>query len=170
MSALFNIDGLDALNQALQDLPAKIEARVLRGGLRAGANEILAEAKALCPVSPPSAYNKKLYGARMGELRDSLRISTGVRNGKVSAKIKAGNKKAWYAHLVEFGSARHRIQPSTKKSLVLGGLFRSSIDHPGAKPSPFMRRAMDRKSGAALRTMAEYMRIRVPREIKKAGT
>lgn len=152
------IQGLADLHRALQELPAKIEANVLRGGLRAGAKVIAEEARQQAP-------------AQSGALRKSIRVSLRLRKaeGKVQAFVKAGNKQAWYANLVEFGTARHLIKPKNRKSLFLAGLAREVVDHPGAKPKPFMRPAFDAKAQAAIEAMAGYIRNRLPRELKKAG-
>lgn len=160
--------GLAELNQTLQDLPAKIERTVLRGGLRAGADLIAEEAVRLCPEAPPNMTAVKL-GATRGELKRSIKVTVRVRRktGWLNAKITAGNKVAWYAHLVEFGAARHWIKPKSRKSLFLAGLFKEVIDHPGARPKPFMRPAFDAKHPAAVAAMADYIRARLPRELKK---
>lgn len=57
------VKGLADLNKFLQQLPAKVEQSVLRGALRAGANVVMAEAKANVPVDS-------------GQLRDGLKVST----------------------------------------------------------------------------------------------
>lgn len=161
------IKGLTELQKVLDELPAKIEANVLRAGMRVGAKVIEAEAKRLVPVSQPSGGNRKGYGAQMGALRDSIRVSMRSRNGQIQARIRAGNKVAWYAHLVEFGTARHTIKPKNRKSLLFAHLARELVDHPGARPKPFMRPAFDAKAQAAIEAMAEYMKQRLPREVKK---
>lgn len=154
----FQITGLAELHKTLQELPATIERNVLRGGLRAGGKVIEAEAKRLASV-------------HSGEVRDSIRVSMRVRSkaGWVNAQVKAGGKKAWYARLVEFGTARHWIRPKHRKSLFLAGLFKEAVDHPGAKPKPFMRPAFDGKAPTAIAAMADYIRARLPKELKKAG-
>lgn len=163
------IRGLSELHQALQELPAKIERNVLRGGLRAGAQVMEAEAKRLVPVAPPTLDGVK-RGARAGELMRSIRITMRAnRSGGVRAQLKAGNKVAWYAHLVEFGTARHWIKPKSRKSLFIAGLFKEVIDHPGARPKPFMRPTFDGKWRAAIDATASYIRARLPKELKKAG-
>jgi HK97 gp10 family phage protein len=152
------IKGLAELHQTLQQLPATIERNVLRGALRAGGKVIEAEARSLVPVAS-------------GDVRDSIRVSMRVRSkaGWVNAQVKAGNKKAWYARLVEFGTARHWIRPKNRKSLFIAGLFKEAVDHPGAKPKPFMRPAFDNKARAAIDAMADYIRARLPKELRKAG-
>lgn len=152
------IKGLADLHRALQELPAKVEANVLRGGLRAAGKVIQEEAMARVPVAS-------------GDLRDSIRVSARLqkKRGKVEATVKAGSKKAWYAHLVEFGTAAHFIKPKNRKSLFFAWLAKEVVNHPGAKRKPYMRPAFDGKAQSALQAMADYIRARLPKEIKKAG-
>lgn len=77
------------LQEFLNQLPAKMEANVVRGGLRAGVKILQTEVKENVPV-------------RMGKLKKSIRISGRVKNGAVSVFLKVGNKEAWYGHIVEF--------------------------------------------------------------------
>ena len=164
---IHNIKGLDALQKLLDELPANIEKNIVRGGLRAAAKIIRDEARRLCPVSPPSEESVRLYGTVAGELRDSIRVSVRTSRGKVQATIKAGNKKAFYAHMVEFGTARHLIKPANRKSLFFAGVFKASADHPGADKKPFMRPAFAHASTEAIETFATYVRDRLPTEIEK---
>ena len=150
------VSGLKELNDALQDLPAKIEKNVLRGAMRAGAKVMLDAARQQVPV-------------RTGALRDSLTLKSGYQRGRVTGTVRAGNAKAYYAHMVEFGTARHFIKPKTARSLFIAGLFRDGVDHPGARARPFMRPAFDASSVAAIEALAEYLRVRIPREFDKAG-
>ena len=168
MASSVEIRGLAELHKTLQELPAKIERNVLRGGLRAGAKVMEAEAARLCPEGLPTLDSVK-RGAREGELKRSIRVTMRASKSTVRAQLKAGNKVAWYAHLVEFGTARHWIKPKSRKSLFVAGLFKEVIDHPGARPKPFMRPAFDSKWRAAIDAMAEYIRGRLPKEFKKAG-
>lgn len=150
------ITGLAELNRVLQELPAKIEGRILRGAMRAGQKVILDAAKSNVPV-------------QSGALRGSLRITTRSKGGKVSATLVAGNKKAFYAHMVEFGTARHFIKPKKTKSLFFAGLARQVVDHPGAGPSPFMRPAFDASSEQALTAVRDYIATRIPKELARAN-
>jgi len=168
MASSVEIKGLAELNKALQDLPAKIERNVLRGGLRAGAKVMEAEAVRRCSEAPPT-FDSVQRGARKGELKRSIRVTMRASQGTVRARLKAGNRLAWYAHLVEFGTARHWIKPKSRKSLFIAGLLKEVVDHPGAKPKPFMRPAFDGKWRAAVDAMANYIRERLPKEIGKLG-
>jgi HK97 gp10 family phage protein len=161
------IKGLEGLQSLLDELPAKIELNIVRGGLRAAAKVIEAEAKRLCPVGDPSTENKQLYGGYAGALRDSIHVSMRTSKGTAKATIKAGGKIAYYAHMVEFGTARHWIKPLNRKSLFLAGLFKEAVDHPGAKKKPFMRPAIDGQADGAVDVMADYVRERIPKEVAK---
>lgn len=166
------VKGLDELDKILQTLPANIEGNVMRGALREGQKVFLAEARALVPVED-------------GDLRDSLRIVTARKSRKfgwIRVHLKAGNKTAWYAHLVKFGTASYytgkgrtvgkpyKIKPRPgKKALLFGGKVREVVTHSGIKPSPFMRRAVDRGQGRAIAATVAYLRRRIPREVKRHG-
>jgi HK97 gp10 family phage protein len=148
------IKGLAELEKALAELPDKIERNILRSALRTGAKVIEAEAKTQVPV-------------RTGRLRDSIRVSVRLRGGKPVATITAGGRKkgqAWYAHLVEFGAKAHFIKPKKAKSLLIAGLLRDGVDHPGATKHPFMRPALDAAGAAAVRAFGEQVRRRLTKQ------
>lgn len=147
------VKGLAELQTFLDQLPAKMEANVLRGALRAGAKPILEAAKSAAPVGEPSETNRKRYKLYAGALKDSIRISGRIdkRNGNVTASVKAGGKTksgadVFYAHMVEFGTKPHVIGDGT---------------HPGVQAKPFMRPALDAQSGAAIVAVGEYIKKRL---------
>lgn len=172
------VKGLAELQRALDALPAKIEANIMRGALRAGAKVLADAAKA------------NIHGDT-GGLAKSVRVGTRVdkRLGRVAAYVRAGGKgtPGWYAHIVERGSVAHWIavredaRPERKTrrglrkvsintlnrmakrgSLVIGGHFvGASIAHPGAKAKPFMRPALDGNASAAVEGTREYIRKRL---------
>jgi HK97 gp10 family phage protein len=159
------VKGLSELQKLLDELPARIEANLVRGGLRAAAKVIRDEARRLCPVGDSSNLPK---GHGAGALRDSIRVSVSARHGTITASIKAGGKNnIYYAHMVEYGTARHLIKPKNRKSLFIAGLFKEVIDHPGAQKKPFMRPALDSKVDEAISTFAAYVKNRLDAEIKK---
>lgn len=149
------IKGALELDRALKNLPDKIARNLLRAALRAGGKVILERARAGVPVES-------------GALRDSLRVSTSLRGGVARASVKAGSKKAYYAHMVEFGTQRHWIKPRNRKSLFLAGLAREVVDHPGARDKPFMRPAIEQGAGAATEAIADYIRKRLDKIAAKS--
>lgn len=166
--AEFHVDGLAELEQFLDKLPKNIIEKVMRGGLRAGQVVILRDAKDRCPVEEPSDYARK-WGAYPGALRDSLRVGTPrvTADGNVVSRLTAGNKKAFYARWVEFGTKPHMIRARNGGALAIGGGAYKSVQHPGARPYPFFRTAVDLQSHAATQRVAEYLAGRVTKEIGK---
>lgn len=154
MVSELHVSGLAELDKLLKELPAKIEGNIMRGAMRAGAKVFADRAKELVPV-------------KSGQLRDSIKVSTRSRRGRVSATVRAGGKKAFYAHMVEFGTARHFIKPRKRKSLFFAGLAREVVDHPGASPKPFMRPALDGGQVEAVNAAADYIRKRLAKEAAK---
>ena len=142
------VKGLADLNKFLQQLPAKVEQSVLRGALRAGANVVMAEAKANVPVDS-------------GQLRDGVKVSTNSRRGRVTAKVKATGKHAHIAPWLEYGTAAHKITAKKGKGLFFGGLFVKGVQHPGARPKPFLRPALDGRAQDAVVAAAQYMKRRL---------
>lgn len=139
------VNGLAELDRFLQTVPVRIERNVLRSGLRAGMKVILPEAR------------RNVHSVS-GLLAAGLRIGTGARGGRVWAYLRARGKHAYVAKWVEFGTRAHRIAAKDKGWLSFGGLFAKSVHHPGARPKPFMRPALDAKASAAVLATAEAMR------------
>jgi len=154
MANELHVSGLSELDRLLKELPAKIEGNIMRGAVRAGAKVMETRAKELVPVDD-------------GDLRDSIKVSTKSKRGKVSATVRAGGKKAFYAHMVEFGTARHFIKPKKRKSLFFAGIAREVVDHPGTSPKPFMRPALDNSQREAVDAAAAYIRARLAKEAAK---
>lgn len=147
----YNIEGLAELQAALQAFPVKIEKNILRGALRAGAQKIREEAQRLVPV-------------KSGALKRSIRVSTNAQGAVAKSTLRAGDAKAFYAHMVEFGTAPHKITARKAKVLAIGV---ASVNHPGSKPKPFMRPAMDSRAQAAAEAAGDYLRERIPLEAVK---
>ena len=183
------ITGLKELNDVLKSLPEKIEKNVMRGALRAGQKVMLDGAKAKV-----GSVTKKDTGL----LEKSLRIRFNRKSGKfnwIRSYLIAGDKDAYYSHMVEFGTVAHwitikkeaRLSRMTRRgpkkygisthnemlkngSLVIGKNFvGASVAHPGSKEKPFMRRTFDSYSNAAMSASVEYLRKRIPKELKKAS-
>lgn len=177
------VAGLSELHNTLQSLPTQIEANVLRGALRQGLKVIEQEARAKVPV-------------KEGALRDSIKIRFKRQRlkkaGMVVMQVVAGNKTAWYPHLIEYGTASYYTgkgrtvgkpyiikakdatgkelsNPLKKAALRFGATMTNQVVHPGIKPQPFMRPAADSLSGKALDEFTRYVQTRLPKEIKRAG-
>lgn len=154
MSQFVHVKGLAALQAQLDKLPATLEANVMRGGMRAGGKVLEREIELHVPEVLRSS-------GKSGELKASVRTTTSSKKGVVSAFVKMGDEKAYWWRWFEFGTAAHDIKPKSRASLFVAGLLREIVHHPGAKPRPVMRSAMDSKAGAALVAVGEYVRNRL---------
>ena len=143
-----NVKGLSELQKFLDQVPAKIERNVMRGALRAGMKVVL-------PVAKGNIHSVS------GDLAAGLRIGTRSRGGVVSSYIRTKGRHGFVAHWVEFGTAAHGILGKFGGSMFFGGIFTKSVDHPGARPHPFMRPALDSQAQPAVVAAAEYMKNRL---------
>jgi HK97 gp10 family phage protein len=155
MAKQINIVGGKELAEFLKTLPAKLERNVMRGALRAGAKVIADEAKANVPT-------------RMGALKKSIRVSSKLKKGEVTASAKAGNKKVFYAGWVEFGTAPHKIVASKMFLRFIakdGNVVKTkSVNHTGAVSKPFMRPALDTKAAQSIQEAGRYIKQRMTKE------
>lgn len=120
------IQGLDRLKRKLAKLPA-VAKQMIRQAMEAKANEIVAMMKNLVPVDDGTLRDS--IGWTWGKApKGSLTLASVQATGDsdMTLTIYAGNKEAFYARWVEFGTARHKN----------GGLFAGSI-HPGTTAQPF---------------------------------
>jgi HK97 gp10 family phage protein len=174
MSKFVRINGLSDLQKVLNELPVKMERNVMRSALRAGAQVVLKGAQANINDDTRA-------------LSQSLRVSTRAKRGQVTATVKTD---LFYAKMVEFGTSQHFItvdedaRPGRitrrgyrsysistlndmvkRGSLVIGGAFvGQSVAHPGARPHPFMRPALDSEAGRALEAVGMAIRRRLTKQ------
>lgn len=175
MNKLAHVKGLAELQKLLDELPAKLEANVMRGALRSGMNVYKAEAK-------------RNINNVSGDLAKALKVGTRIEKNLGAAIVKSnlaakgfeGYKAMW----VEFGTNPHLISVAdedkmvnkraslkagrvvkesmtsvNRRVLAIGGNFVGpTLQHPGAKPHPFLRPAFDAKSDAALMQVAKYIK------------
>ena len=100
-----------------------------------------------------------------GALSKGIKVATRSRQGVVTALVKTTGPHAYLAPWLEYGTAAHRIAPARAKALFLGGMFVASVAHPGSRPKPFMRPAMDSHAGESVVAVGEYVKKR----LTKAG-
>lgn len=163
---VIKVNGLADLQKMLNEFPAKLEANIMRGALRAGANVFRDRARAYAPV-------------RSGKLKKSIKVKTTLRRGKAMAQVVAGGGDAWYAKFVEFGTASfyegsgktvgapYLIKPKKGKALKFGNIYAPQVIHEGVRPSGFMRKAIDAGETEIIEKTAAYIRQRIGREIIK---
>ncbi len=143
-----HVRGLVDIQKFLDQLPAKLEANVMRGALRAGM-------KVVQPVAKSNVHSVS------GLLAAGLKVGTRARGGVVTAYLKSTGKHGYLARWVEYGTAAHNIAAKRGGWLSFMGVFAKEVAHPGAKPRPFMRPALDSQAQNAVIAAAEYMRNRL---------
>ena len=174
MDSEATITGLADLQKQLDMLAPNIERKLLRGALRAGQKVVADYAKARAPVGEPSQEAQRKYGSKPGDLRDSIRVTTRLKGGTVTAKVQAGASKskltAFYAHMVEFGTKAHMISAKNGGALSFGGKEYAHLNHPGAKMRPFMRPALDMAANGnsePMQAVAMYLQSKIDKELDK---
>ena len=146
-----NISGGRELADFLQQFSVKMEKNIMRSALRAGANEFKKAIQANVPI-------------KSGALRKSVRVTSKIKKGTVTAAVKVGGKRAPHASLVEFGTKAHKITPKGAKALRIAGYVVADADHPGARPRPFARPAFDANGQAAVQAVGAKIRSRLTAE------
>ena len=95
-------------------------------------------------------------------LRNELVLTVPVDTGRLRSSIKVGYDgqtliitMAEYGRFIELGCPPHVIVPKNKKALKFkaGGknIFAKKINHPGSRPTPFIRNAIQLKLGNIIR-------------------
>lgn len=164
-----DVPGLAELNRFLETFPTNLATKVLRGALRAAQKPIADAAKAGAPVAVPGFENRSQWGAKPGSLRDSVKIYTGLdkKSGRVIATLRAGNKVAFYARFVEFGTAAHIIRAKNHGALQFNGHEAAYVHHPGSRANPFMRIAIDANVQKGIDAFVGYLRARISKELDR---
>lgn len=143
-------------------------AKMLRGAMRAGAKVVSEEIKELTPSE---------------EVRAQMRTRTKQDDGRIVVRIDV--KPGWARSLgtwLEYGTSPHLISvdesqrqgmsigrinllansPDSSHSLVIGGKFvGTTVFHPGARPHPAFRPALDTKEAEAVAAAQRYINSHV---------
>lgn len=151
MSDETHVKGLADLQKFMDELTPKMERNVMRGALRAGMKEVL-------PVAKSNIHSVS------GQLAAGLKLRTSARGGVVTASIKTGGPHGYLGDMVEYGTAAHVIVPRAAGALDIGGAVVKSAEHPGAKPHPFLRPALDGQAQPAVVAAADYIKTRLADE------
>jgi hypothetical protein len=147
------VKGQAEVSAMLAKLPAQIE-RVLRGAVRQAATVVAEDARERCVDDLVRAAIK-------------VTVPRGTATpGRAVARIEVKGKGAFVGPWLEYGTTPHIIsvkggaldgkgvrqlnREAKERSLVIGGHFVGpEVQHPGARPEPFLRPAMDAKEAAA---------------------
>lgn len=150
------LQGLQELQAALLELPAKIGKNILRSSVNAGASVIRKEAKQKAPVytgetqaghPPPGTLKRSVIQKFIREQSNDFQSTfyVTVRKGKKyrdQGKSKNLSQDAYYAYFVEYGTAKMSAKP-------------------------FMRPAFEAKKEEALKAMIDKLSERIEQEVGK---
>lgn len=148
-SSSIKIHGLDEIERRLQKLPEKLRRKSLKEVLQKGLDLVADEARIR---APRRGINKgwEAFIDRGTRLADAIVTKVSVTAKAAAGKVGIDTKKARHGHLLEFGTKPHKI---------------GKRQHPGSKPRPFMRPAIDSKGDDSLNTMASKLVKAVEKEI-----
>ena len=155
------LKGVRSTYETLKDMEFKIVRKILQSAVRAGMAEIRTTARKLAPVETgllrkqltSSAKTDRVTGTVVGTLKPK-------RTKAARAKGKAHSGR--YLHLVVGGTKEHGISAARFK-----GQYYSRVQHPGAKPQPFMDQAVSISYRAALISFNAKLDERVLKEAAK---
>lgn len=160
MADLIGVDikGLAELERDLLKLGDKMAKSVTRKAMSKARKVVVKEARNRVPVRH-GALKKSIGAKRITRSRtQSLTDIIGARSRPSTVNGKKVNP-AMYAHLVEFGTKPHAIKPKGGGLLRVPGVGAvASVNHPGARPQPFMRPAWMSKRNTTLRTFINEYR------------
>jgi hypothetical protein len=108
----------------------------------------------------------------------AVKVKVSATPGRIVAKVQVKGPGAYIAPWLEYGTSAHfisvddsqrqgmsvsRINKAHKSgSLVIGGnIVGTTVLHPGARPHPFLRPALDMKGNAAVAAAQGYINSRV---------
>jgi len=158
MSSDTKLIGFDDLNFYLNNFADKVEKRILKTSLSAGAIVIKKQAKKNAPRRT-GTLRKAIKHKRLKGNRASVRIF--VDRGKKS------KNDGWYAHIIEGGARAHKILPRKGKGISIGGRVLTETDHPGIKARPFMKPAFESKYKEAIISAGKRLRVLIEKELSK---
>jgi HK97 gp10 family phage protein len=145
-----------ALRRELKNLPYQIGKRVEKDALKAGAAEILKEAKRRAPRSRRK-HASDLGGFQAGLLRRSLAVSKGRRIRRYRGVLVAVVGPAW-----PWGAHGHLVEHGTRHRKTRAGHSRGSMP-----ATPFLEPAFHAKIQAARRRIREKLATGIEREAAK---
>jgi HK97 gp10 family phage protein len=174
------------LVKTLMELDKKVARKALRKGLQEGAKLVLKDARSFVPTETKSlkkALGTKLKSFKSGAVivalvgpRKDAKGKPAKYRRRVLVKTKGGGQREmWrnpvkYAHLVEFGTRPHALVKGARliRKNGKGGTHQRGVLHPGAKPSPFLRPALDKNKSWAKQAIINMLKIALDSVKKKA--
>ncbi len=155
------------ISSALQKLPNRILERIVGTAASFAMKPMVKAAKAnLAGVSKTGTLRKSI-GIKKKMYRNNGVVFVVVGPQKGFKDPETNEDPIKIAHLVEFGTRAHKITAKQKGLTIGSDVIRGDVDHPGAKKTPFMRRAFDGYKHQAVRRYRQKMAKGVDKQVKK---
>lgn len=153
--------------RAMKELPERVYAKVVGQAANYAMTPVLKDARRRCPRR--DGLLAKSLGKKLKKYKRSGSAVVLVGPRKGFKDIQTGADPVNYAHLVEFGTGPHRI-PDPGTGLKIGPIvIRGTVDHPGARPQPFLRPALDGNKVTVLERYRKKLGTGIEREATKLG-
>jgi len=158
MSNKTELIGFDDLNFYLNTFTSKVEKRILKTALSAGAAVIKKQAK-------------RNVSRRTGTLRKAIKHKR-LKGNKAVVRIfvdrgKKSKNDGWYGHIVEGGAKPHKILPRRGRGLSISGRVVKEVNHPGMQAKPFMKPSLNSSYKEAILATGKRMRVLIDKELSK---
>lgn len=138
------VEGEKKLTRVMQQLPRRVASKVTRKAVNAGARIVSRDAKRMAPRGKTKLLSKSI-GVKGKTTKQGYYAKIGTRRGFA---ITGPNGRKYdpvrIVHLEEKGTQPHQIPV---RGLLARRLRTKSIQHPGARPHPFIRPALENNLG-----------------------
>lgn len=146
------VKGQSELERFFDEAPGKIQRNILRGAARAGAQELREAAQ----------DNLRRNGSvKTGKLLMGLEVGSRADGDVVTGYVRTTGEHAFVGPILEYGAKPHVITPKNGGLLFFSGVFAKSVRHPGVRPIPFMRPALDTSGSVVLSSVGTYVEARM---------
>jgi len=188
------VKGYPQLAVQLSKFQAGILKKAFRNTLNQAGTPILQAARRECPVGDSGALKKALRKRpwfNFPKARAGVIVSVSQTSKKANPahpqEGKAAPSPRWYIprnylHLVVYGTAAHAIRGGARKARIITRMIKGKIRtykqkatkqegqiHPGAKPNPFLERALRSSKSASLAILRDGLAASLEKQIAKAN-
>lgn len=151
-------------------LPSRLQKKVLRSAIAAGASPVSKAAKGFAPVETGAL--KRSIGIKTKTYSSGTVISlVGVRRGvKFNAIDRHGRERIpmFYQHLVHGGTRTHPLDKGvTMRDLARGKKRAVTRMHPGAKANPFLTKAWNAAKTRSIAAINRVVATKTTQELQK---
>lgn len=165
-----SLPGLDAIEKTARKRAVTLKA------VKVGAKIVQQAAKTKAPKRKRSGALRQSIGIKAvkGTKGKTLALAVVGARSKVEKTFKGRKiKPSKYAHLVEKGTKPHSLLKRSKSKIgkvarAVAVAAGAGKRHPGAKPKPFLRPALDQNKDAAGRAMLDALGAEIKRVIAGA--